>query len=428
MPSYSPLINLISFRLFRTSTGRQRSPQIATSSPGAGPSTLTSSTTPRQGVSSSTITAQQQPSSQRRRSISPGADDFDRGLPRSMQNQPGRLFNPDTDPLTGNTVPSASTSMVAITSGSGSYSHHPLRVGVAGPSGMARGGLREPFQATEAMSDVSSTGVAPGGTNVNGSIPSPRKPLPARGLRAGTPHAQRSPQMAHSSPRAADPNMPQQQMSATRRLFEPSRDDPLRFSSAMSASSSARPPPPPGFPAYPQHHAPTNTSINNGYISASTSDTRSLASSAFTLSSYTSGTSISTGSFASSPQSVDSNGNPIPDTSRERKTNTTNVTPLVAELKRVYREISEMEKRLLAKENECIGMGDDDMGSRHDLKAGSAMEPGAQEQKWIKLAEAHKACVPFPSIFLSLELVSNGTTKSDLLPCVNSPSPRTFTD
>lgn len=58
----------------------------------------------------------------------------------------------------------------------------------------------------------------------------------------------------------------------------------------------------------------------------------------------------------------------------------------------MYREIIEMEKRLLAKENESIG--DNNMGSRHDLSGGGgAVEPGVQVQKWIKLVEAHKAYI-----------------------------------
>lgn len=118
-------------------------------------------------------------------------------------------------------------------------------------------------------------------------------------------------------------------MPATRRLIKPYRDDPLLFSSAMSASF----------------------------------NTRSLASSAFTLSPYDSGISVSTCSLASSPQSVDSNGNTIPDAAREKKVTAANVTPLLAELKMVCSQISEMEKRLLAKENESIAKGDDDMRS-----------------------------------------------------------------
>lgn len=204
-------------------------------------------------------------------------------------NQAGRLFNPDADPLSNNH--STSTSMVAMISGS----HHlgPLTSVMM----INNTSLREPT--TEAMSDVSSTDVAPGGYNLNTNT-SPRRPLPSRGMRGGaTP--QRSPQMANTSARGGgDPQQqPQKQMPATRRLFEPSRDDPLRF------SSSGRPAPPSSYPQHQQH------SINNGYISASTSDTRSLASSAFTLSSATSGTSVDSGLFNSPPQSLNLNGNPI---------------------------------------------------------------------------------------------------------------------
>jgi hypothetical protein len=123
-----------------TAKRQERSPQLATSSPGAGPSTPTS----RQHPSSSTIIPQSPGDPTRRRGRSPSPPDtYDRGLPRSHPT--GRLFDPTAEP-------SSSRSPMAIASRSLPQS-------------------QSPPQQMEAMSDVSSVG---GGG-------SPRKALQTRG-------------------------------------------------------------------------------------------------------------------------------------------------------------------------------------------------------------------------------------------------------
>jgi hypothetical protein len=209
-----------------------------------------------------------------------------------------------------------------------------------------------PQQQLEAMSDASSVG---------GGGSSPRKPLPARvahAMRARGPAAQggpaamsiqRNPQVAqwHTSP---DP-------APTKRLFDPSRDDPLRFSTMSSSNR--------------QSATPSIATTNTGYISASsTSDSHSLASSAFTLSSATSGTSVDSGPY------------------QGKKSEPANVTPLVAELKRVYREILEMEKKLAAQHVAAEAI--DEEPSRFDTTRTPVVSP-SQEEKWLRLVEGHKA-------------------------------------
>jgi protein SMG6 len=203
----------------------------------------------------------------------------------------------------------------------------------------------------EAMSDVSSVG---GGG-------SPRKALQTRGAHPVRTRGPAQGAAALSIPAPRNPQIAQRQTSPdpapTKRLFDPSRDDPLRFS-AMSSSNR-------------QSATPSIATSNTGYISASsTSDTRSLASSAFTLSSATSGTSVDSGPY------------------QGKKSEPANVTPLVAELKRVYREISDMEKKLAAQHVAAEAI--DEEPSRFQTTPALAVSP-SQEEKWIRLVEAHKA-------------------------------------
>lgn len=131
-------------------------------------------------------------------------------------------------------------------------------------------------------------------------------------------------------------------------------------------------------PSTRQSATPSIATTNTGYLSASsTSDSRSLASSAFTLSSATSGTSVESGPFQQGGG---------------RKSEPANVTPLVAELKRVYREISEMEKRLKA--SYAVADSIDEEPSRFQTATTAPTVSAAQDQKWIQRVEAHKAYVP----------------------------------
>jgi hypothetical protein len=207
---------------------------------------------------------------------------------------------------------------------------------------------QSPPQQMEAMSDVSSVG--------GGGLP--RKTLQTHGAhpvhtRGGRPHCQyrhRGIRRLRSGRLPPDP-------APTKRLFDPSRDDPLRFS-AMSSSNR-------------QSAAPSIVTSDTGYISASsTSDTCSLASSTFTLSSATSETSVDSGPY------------------QGKKSEPPNVTPLVAELKGVYREISDMEEKLAAQHIAAEAI--DEEPSRFQTIPALAVSP-LQEEKWIRLASAHKA-------------------------------------
>ena len=207
-----------------------------------------------------------------------------------------------------------------------------------------------PQQPAEAMSDISSVGGDAGGS-------SPRRLIQTR---AAHPARARGAQGGAAVLSIQGPRNPQRQTSPepalTKRLFDPSRDDPLRFA-AMSSSNR-------------QSATSSVATSNTGYISASsTSDTRSLASSAFTLSSATSGTSADSGPY------------------QGKKSEPGNVTPLVAELKRVYREISEMEKKLAAQHVAAEAI--DEEPSRFQPTPVPAVSPS--QEKWIRLVEAHKA-------------------------------------
>ncbi|KAF8323175.1 hypothetical protein DL93DRAFT_2162363 [Clavulina sp. PMI_390] len=296
----------------------ERPAPLPVSSPGAGPSSskFTSATT----INASGSAPQPIESQPLRRRLSPDRD-FDRGIPLSQA--PGRLFDPDSPDTTG-----LGSSRQGI---------------IANPRGLH---YRDSPQA-EAMSEASSTG-------------SPRKPAAPRGPSGGPSGA---PRRAAPPPPGAQQQsqsrVPQRPADPSRRLFEPNRDDPLRFGSTMTRQA-------------PSQTESQSTHSHNGYLSASsTSDTRSLASSAFTLSSATTGTSVDSGSQP-----------------REEKKES---TPLVAELKRVYREISIMEKKLT--EQCSITETKDEELSRFDTTYTSPSSTPAQIQKWIQLAAAHKELV-----------------------------------
>jgi protein SMG6 len=143
--------------------------------------------------------------------------------------------------------------------------------------------------------------------------------------------------------------------SPVKQLFDPSRDDPFRFS-VLSRQQATVPAPP-----------LSTSTVGNDYVSASsTSDTRSLASSAFTLSSVTSASSVDSG----------------PRFSPNRSEEPASVNPFVAELKRVYREISSMEKRLLSEDHPVDATEDEPIRVQ-----GLSESPN---EKWVRLIEAHK--------------------------------------
>ncbi len=132
-----------------------------------------------------------------------------------------------------------------------------------------------------------------------------------------------------------------------------------------------------------RHQALSSASPGTGvapgdYASASsTSDTRSFASSAFTLSSVTSASSVDSSlSGVHSPKHKDEPGS---------------VNPFVAELKRVYREISVLEKKLL-NEEAPVGTDEDDGMVRVQGPEGATETP---DEIWIKLISSHKAYVMF---------------------------------
>ena len=174
----------------------------------------------------------------------------------------------------------------------------------------------------------------------------PTRKMSSNQLRVKQPHSQlRQGQTAHRPP----PPSPVKQ------LFDPSRDDPFRFSMLSRQQAAAAIPP------------PSASTTGNDYVSASsTSDTRSLASSAFTLSSVTSASSVESS----------------PHFSANRNEETSSVNPFVAELKRVYREISSMEKKLLGEEPPS------DMADDEPIRVQGLTE--SANEKWVRLIEAHK--------------------------------------
>ncbi|KAG8969236.1 hypothetical protein FRC03_003761 [Tulasnella sp. 419] len=157
----------------------------------------------------------------------------------------------------------------------------------------------------------------------------------------------------------ASPPQPQQPQ---RQLFDPRKDDPVRFS---VLNRNKQPPPPPV----------------GGYVSASStsmSDTQSLGSN-FTL------TSATTSSSASNPQSP---------ATREDASGT---TIYINQLKRIYREISTLEERICS-QADLLGEDIDPTDPRQ-VKAAKAAE-----DKWTPLVAAHKTLAELDHQFLSLSL------------------------
>ncbi|KAG8897986.1 hypothetical protein FRB99_007736 [Tulasnella sp. 403] len=164
-------------------------------------------------------------------------------------------------------------------------------------------------------------------------------------------------------PTHAPPSQPISQ--PHRLLFDPRRDDPVRF----SVLNRTVPKPPTGPPS-------------GGYISASStsvSDAQSLGSN-YTL---TSGT---TSSSASNPYS--------PAHSRELGGNRL----WLEQMKRMYREIATLEARILS-EGDVV---DEDIDSRES--AAPAQPSKSSEEKWARLVQEHKQLTELDHGFLSFAL------------------------
>jgi protein SMG6 len=139
----------------------------------------------------------------------------------------------------------------------------------------------------------------------------------------------------------------------TSRLFDPSKDNPLRF--ALRPSSSRTAPPPP--------------STLSATSSTSQSDTRSFGSSAFTLSSATT---LSSG--ASGPQEKRGAGDEFGG----------GTNPYVLQLKTIYREISALESKVLSSGEAKFG---DDAGEHRIRLQGVEV---VEKDRWSSIIENHK--------------------------------------
>jgi protein SMG6 len=136
---------------------------------------------------------------------------------------------------------------------------------------------------------------------------------------------------------------------ANGQLFDPRRHDPMRFAALTNQK-------------------PQSAPSTSGHSSTSLSDTRSLASSAFTL---TSGTSASSASI----------NNPNSPLTQAAPTN-----PFLAQLKKTYRDLCNKENRIV----QASPDNDDELGtSRSGV---SIVEPHAVsgEDVWLRRVKDHK--------------------------------------
>ncbi|QRW01731.1 Est1 DNA/RNA-binding domain protein [Ceratobasidium sp. AG-Ba] len=152
-------------------------------------------------------------------------------------------------------------------------------------------------------------------------------------------------------PRRAEHDDDRSQRPPAGQLFDPSRHDPMRF-----ALNHQRGPPAPS---------------TSGYSSTSLSDARSLASSAFTL---TSGTSASSASI-NSPNSPLAQAAPT--------------NPFLAQLKKTYRDLCNKESRIV----QATPDDEDDMGGASRAGVPSIVEPQSGEDIWLRKVKDHKDLV-----------------------------------
>ncbi|KAG9124580.1 hypothetical protein FRC07_011057 [Ceratobasidium sp. 392] len=164
-------------------------------------------------------------------------------------------------------------------------------------------------------------------------------------------------------PRRAEHDDDRSQRPPPGQLFDPSRHDPMRF----AALNSQRGPPAPS---------------TSGHSSTSLSDARSLASSAFTL---TSGTSASSAS-------VNSPNSPL---AQAAPTN-----PFLAQLKKTYRDLCTKESRIMQSTPE----DDDDTESASRAGVPSIIEPQSGEDVWLRRVKDHKDLVEANHALLRMSL------------------------
>ncbi|KAF8326386.1 uncharacterized protein EI90DRAFT_3127987 [Cantharellus anzutake] len=311
----------------------------------AGPSTISPAPPPSSSPLGNTYSPRRktQQSSRPARNVPTSVDaDFDRTLGKTKAAPvAGKLFDPDTDPVPTRLAQPHLPPSLAV----------PQR-------------HREP----EIMSETSSAGpsrlrngMLPG---VGVSQPSHGNAVPGINGLAPTKPNSRSPQLRHAQPQHTQQQGPSLLQRGApppgaKQLFDPSRDDPMRFSvlSRQQASLSSVPP---NLGMTPADYASVS----------STSDTRSFPSSAFTLSSVTSASSVDSGL----------SGTP-------KKDEPGSVNPFVVELKRVYREISALEKKLLSEDPPVRSVEEEYDMSRVQ---GHSIATETADETWVRLIASHK--------------------------------------
>jgi protein SMG6 len=159
---------------------------------------------------------------------------------------------------------------------------------------------------------------------------------------------------------------------SARQLFNPRKDDPVRFSVLARPSAT-----PSTSPRQAPSQAPTSKSSGE-YVSASSTSSyaTSTLSSSFTLSSTTDGSSAGSGLF-------------------EKRKDPCN-DAFAGQLKRIYRTITHLEGKIIAEH--AIDEPREESARitlKGKTKAKETNDDDAEQRRWLKVIAGHKAYVPF---------------------------------